>query len=154
VEGVPLSRLTPLGWEHAVAIFLQVLEGLESAHSQGVLHRDVKPDNIMIGPRGDVKVMDFGIAHVLGSTRHTRDHSIIGTLDYISPEQISGKEIGPWSDIYSLGCMLFEMIAGRPPFVAEVEFALLHHHLETQAPSLSSVSAAVPGFLDDAVART
>ena len=153
VEGTPLSRFTPLPWKHALWIFLQVLEGLEYAHSEGVLHRDVKPDNIMIGPRGEVKVMDFGIAHVLGSTRQTRDKSIVGTLEYIPPEQIGGKEIGAWSDIYSLGIMLFEVVSGRLPFTAEGEFEMLRHHLETPAPKLSQYVKDAPAFLETALAR-
>jgi serine/threonine protein kinase len=153
VEGTPLSRFTPLPWKHALWIFLQVLEGLEYAHSEGVLHRDVKPDNIMIGPRGEVKVMDFGIAHVLGSTRQTRDKSIVGTLEYMPPEQIEGKEIGAWSDIYSLGIMLFEIVSGRLPFTADGEFEMLKHHLETPPPKLSEFVPDAPAFLETALAR-
>ena len=154
VSGTPLSRLVPMPWQRALPIFGRVLEGLEYAHSLGVLHRDIKPDNIMVGAQGQVKLMDFGIAHVLGSSRQTRDKSIVGTLEYISPEQILGKEIGPWSDVYALGGLLFELIAGRLAFEVESEFALLHHHLEVVPPPLSSVAPpGVPAFLDEAVAK-
>jgi len=152
VDGTPLSRLLPMPWERALPIFVQILDGLEYAHSLGVLHRDVKPDNIMVNPRGEVKVMDFGIAHVLGSVRQTREKSIVGTLEYICPEQITGKELGPRSDIYSLGVLLFELVSGRIPFESQVEFELLHHHLETPPPKLSSFTAAPP-FLDEAIER-
>ena len=153
VEGTPLSQFVPLPWKHALWFYLQVLEGLEYAHSEGVLHRDVKPDNIMIGPKGDVKVMDFGIAHVLGTTRQTREKSIVGTIEYIPPEQIEGKEISQRSDIYSLGVMLFEVIAGRLPFTSENEFEMLKHHLDTPPPKLTSLVKDAPAFLDKAIAR-
>jgi serine/threonine protein kinase len=153
VNGTPLGRMIPMPWERALAIFLQILDSLEYAHSLDVLHRDLKPDNIMIGPRGEVKIMDFGIAHVLGSSRQTREKSIVGTLEYVPPELIAGKAIDRRSDIYSLGILLYEMVSGRLPFESKVEFEILKHHLETPAPQLSSVAPGVPAFLDEAVAR-
>jgi serine/threonine protein kinase len=151
VDGTPFSRLMPMPWPEALAMFLEILEGLEYAHSLGVLHRDLKPDNIMAGPKGEVKIMDFGIAHVLGSVRQTREQNLVGTLSYICPELISSKEISPRSDIYSLGILLFELISGRLPFVAENDFALLHQHLEVDAPFLSTVAPDIPRFLDKAI---
>lgn len=153
VQGVPLSRLCPMSWQRALPLFRQVLDGLQYAHSLDVLHRDIKPDNIMVSPRGEVKVMDFGIAHVLGSVRHTRDKSIVGTLEYVPPEQIAGQQLSPRSDIYSLGILLFELISGRLPFEAAGEFELLRNHLETPPPRLSSVVPEVPAFLDQAIDR-
>lgn len=151
VDGIPLSKLKPMAWPQAVAMFLEILEGLEYAHSLGVLHRDLKPDNIMSGPKGEVKVMDFGIAHVLGSVRQTREQNLVGTLSYICPELIKSQEISARSDIYSLGILLFEIISGRLPFTAENDFALLHQHLEVEAPLLSTVAPDVPRFLDKAI---
>jgi serine/threonine protein kinase len=151
VDGTPFSRLMPMPWPQALAMFLEILEGLEYAHSLGVLHRDLKPDNIMAGPKGEVKIMDFGIAHVLGSVRQTREQNLVGTLSYICPELISSKEISPRSDIYSLGILLFELISGRLPFIAENDFALLHQHLEVDAPFLSTVAPDIPRFLDKAI---
>jgi serine/threonine protein kinase len=151
VDGTPFSKILPMPWPQALGMFLEILEGLEYAHSLGVLHRDLKPDNIMAGPRGEVKIMDFGIAHVLGSVRQTREQSLVGTLQYICPELINSKEIGPRSDIYSLGILLFEIISGKLPFTAENDFALLHQHLEKEPPLLSSVAAEIPPFLDDAI---
>ncbi|MGA3202010.1 MAG: serine/threonine-protein kinase [Bryobacteraceae bacterium] len=151
VDGTPLGKLQPMAWQHALVIFLDILEGLEYAHSLGVLHRDLKPDNIMTGPRGEVKIMDFGIAHVLGSVRQTREQSIVGTMQYICPELINSKEISARSDIYSLGILLFEIISGRLPFTAENDFALLHQHLEIEPPLLSTVVPEVPAFLDEAI---
>jgi serine/threonine protein kinase len=151
VDGTPLSKLKPMPWPQAVAMFLEILEGLEYAHSLGVLHRDLKPDNIMAGPKGEVKVMDFGIAHVLGSVRQTREQNLVGTLSYICPELIKSQEISARSDIYSLGILLFEIISGRLPFTAENDFALLHQHLEVDAPLLSTVAPDIPRFLDKAI---
>ncbi len=151
VDGTPFSELLPMPWPQAVVMFLEILEGLEYAHSLGVLHRDLKPDNIMAGPRGEVKIMDFGIAHVLGSVRQTREQSLVGTLQYICPELINSKEISPRSDIYSLGILLFEFISGKLPFTADNDFALLHQHLEKEPPLLSTVAPDVPKFLDDAI---
>jgi serine/threonine protein kinase len=151
VDGTPLGKLMPIRWQQAVSLFLEILEGLEYAHSLGVLHRDLKPDNIMAGPRGEVKIMDFGIAHVLGSARQTREQSIVGTMQYICPELINSKEISARSDIYSLGIVLFEIISGQLPFTAENDFALLHQHLEKEPPLLSTLVPEVPAFLDEAI---
>ncbi len=151
VDGTPFSKILPLPWPQALVMFLEILEGLDYAHSLGVLHRDLKPDNIMAGPRGEVKIMDFGIAHVLGSVRQTREQSLVGTLQYICPELINSKEIGPRSDIYSLGILLFEIVSGQLPFTAENDFALLHQHLEKEPPLLRTVAPDVPPFLDDAI---
>lgn len=151
VDGTPVSKLKPMPWPQAVAMFLEILEGLEYAHSLGVLHRDLKPDNIMAGPKGEVKVMDFGIAHVLGSVRQTREQNLVGTLSYICPELIKSQEISARSDIYSLGILLFEIVSGRLPFTAENDFALLHQHLEVEPPLLSTVAPDIPRFLDKAI---
>jgi serine/threonine protein kinase len=98
-----------------------------------------------------VKIMDFGIAHVLGSVRQTREQSLVGTLQYVCPELINSKEISPRSDIYSLGILLFEIVSGKLPFTAENDFAVLHQHLEKEPPLLSTVAPDVPPFLDDAI---
>ncbi len=151
VDGTAFSKLLPMAWPQALVMFLEILDGLEYAHSLGVLHRDLKPDNIMAGPRGEVKIMDFGIAHVLGSVRQTREQSLVGTLQYVCPELINSKEISARSDIYSLGILLFELIGGRLPFTAENDFALLHQHLEKEPPLLSTVAPDTPPFLDEAI---
>ena len=105
----------------------------------------------MVSPRGEVKVMDFGISHVLGSARQTREKTIVGTIEYIPPEQISGKEIGPWSDIYSLGALLYETMTGRTPFEAPSEFALLQKHLDAPPPDLNEAIPDAPVFLAYAI---
>lgn len=112
VAGTPLNRLIPLPYERLLPLALQTLDSLEYAHSMGVLHRDIKPDNLMVTPGGVLKIMDFGIAHVLGMSRQTREKTIMGTLEYISPERITGKDPDRRSDIYVLGAVLFEALTG------------------------------------------
>jgi serine/threonine-protein kinase len=130
------GSLTPAA---AADIQRQMLEGMAHAHRMGVLHRDIKPANIMVTGDGQVKVTDFGIARVLGASRMTREGRIIGTLEYIAPERIRGHEADIRSDLYSAGIVLFEMLAGRLPFVSDTDFALMHAHLEQTPPPLAEL---------------
>jgi serine/threonine-protein kinase len=132
-------------------IISQTLEGLAHAHSMGVLHRDIKPANILVTGDGRVKVTDFGIARVLGSSRMTRHGRIIGTLEYIAPERIRGDESDPRSDLYSAGVVLYEMLTGKLPFTGQTDFELIKAHLELEPPSIAALLGA-PGLADwDAV---
>ena len=153
VNGTPLSGLLPMPWQEAVRLTLQMLESLEYAHGMGILHRDIKPDNIMVTPKGQTKIMDFGIAHVLGGERLTREKSIIGTLEYMAPERISGNAVEKYGDIYSMGFLLYEMITGQLPFVVQNEFELLHHHLHTPPPKIAALVPEVPDVIEQAFAR-
>lgn len=152
VDGIMVKDLLPLRWELAVAVIRQTLDALSYAHNLGVLHRDIKPENILIDRRGMVKVMDFGIAYAIGSQRMTREKSIVGTLEYMSPERILGKPMDGRSDIYSLGILLFELVSGRLPFDVIGEYDLLRWQLEQDPPPLSSI-AAFPASLDGVIAR-
>jgi|HubBroStandDraft_1064217.scaffolds.fasta_scaffold00190_6 serine/threonine protein kinase len=152
VDGVVVKDLLPLHWEHAAAILLQVLDALGFAHNLGVLHRDIKPENIIIDRRGMVKVMDFGIAYAVGSERMTREKSLIGTIEYMSPERILGKPMDGRSDIYALGILFFELLSGRLPFDTSNEYDLLRWQVESNAPSVVSV-ADVPECLDTVIQR-
>ena len=152
-SGTPLSRLMPMPWQRAVYVLGQTLDSLEYAHSLGVLHRDIKPDNLLVNAKGAVKIMDFGIAHVLGHSRQTREKSIIGTPEYMAPERITAKDVDRRSDVYSLGILLFEMVSGRLPFQADTEFEILKHQIETPMPALSGAVAGIPAFLDAAIAK-
>ena len=153
VDGSNLSRHIPLAWQKALPVILQTLEGLDYAHRRGVLHRDIKPENIIIDLEGTVKVMDFGIAHALGSSRLTKDKSIVGTIEYMSPERILGKEMDQRADIYSVGILLFEMLAGRLPFENLSEFELLRSHIEVEAPPAGQFVAGVPEFVEAAIRK-
>src|SRR5689334_5589487 len=106
-------------WPEAVAIILGVLEALVYAHGRGVVHRDIKPSNILVRPDGAVKVMDFGIAKMIGNSRLTSTGQTMGTVRYMSPEQVRGKAADARSDIYSLGITLYESLCGHTPFDGE-----------------------------------
>ena len=143
IHGSPLRRLLdrgPLRLSKAIPIVAAVAEGLHAAHAKQVIHRDLKPENVLL-PRGSeaktvVKLIDFGIARILDAPRITTTHHIMGTPEYIAPEQALGKSIDQRSDIYSLGVMMYEMLAGRLPFQEEDPDILLHHHIHTPPPRL------------------
>ncbi len=152
VDGAMARNLLPLPWQAALAVIHQTLDAIGYAHNLGVLHRDIKPENILVDRRGTVKVMDFGIAYALGSERMTREKSIVGTLEYMSPERIQGRSMDGRSDIYSLGILLFELVSGRLPFHTDSEFELLRCQIEQHPPLLSSI-VDVPAQLDEVVFR-
>ncbi len=123
-----LHRAKQLSIGTAVSIAKQVCEGLEEAHRLGVIHRDLKPGNIMIDKDGDAKIMDFGIARSLSGKGITGAGVLIGTPEYMSPEQVDGKEVDQRSDLYSLGVILYEMVTGRIPFSGDTPLSVAHKH--------------------------
>jgi len=137
----------------AASIMQQMLAGLAHAHSMGVLHRDIKPANVLITEDMRVKVTDFGIARVLGSSRMTRHGRIIGTLEYIAPERIRGIETDARSDLYSAGVVLYEMLTGRLPFSGQTDFELIKAQLEQEAPPLGQILGTSANGVWDAVVR-
>jgi serine/threonine protein kinase len=152
VDGVTLSKLLPMHWRFATQVILQTLDGLEYAHRCGVLHRDIKPENIIIDRRGTVKVMDFGIAHAVGTERMTREKSLIGTIEYMSPERILGQPVDGRSDLYAIGIVFFEMLTGRLPSDSANEYDLLRWHVETTAPQVTDF-VDVPPALGSVIAK-
>ena len=110
-----LKRRGALPAGEAIPVFCQVLDGIDHAHELGIVHRDIKPANMMLTEKGTLKVLDFGIARLLGSARMTRAGNIIGTLEYMAPEQVPRPETDGRSDIYALGMMLYEVLTGRLP---------------------------------------
>ncbi len=145
-----LGRLTPA---ESVAVALQVCDALTYAHARGIVHRDLKPSNLLIDPAGVARVTDFGLAKVAEFTRVTLSGQVLGTPEYMSPEQAEGKPADARSDLYAVGVMLFEMLTGRPPFLAENPLALLRKHCEEPAPRPSGTAPDVPESLDRVVLR-
>lgn len=141
----------PVG--EALAIARQILAGLQAAHDRGLVHRDVKPQNVLFAADGSVKVADFGIARALAAPALTAAGEAIGTASYLSPEQARGEPVGPASDVYSAGVVLYEMLAGRPPFTGDTGLAIaLKHVAELPAP-LDEVAPGVPAGIARIVGR-
>src|ERR671919_347080 len=128
----------------AAAVALQMAEALRAAHERDVIHRDIKPQNILITGSGDVKVTDFGIARAAASSTMTRTGHILGTAHYISPEQAMGEPVGPASDLYSLGVVLYEMLTGELPFDAETPLGIAMKHVNGHLRQPKELNPAVP----------
>lgn len=151
-----LDRVRQLSVEDTVRAGCDLLDALGCAHRHGVIHRDVKPENIVVSPKGAVLV-DFGIARAIemaASEKLTRTGIAVGTSGYMSPEQISAEtDIDPRADLYSVGAVLFECLAGRPPFMNRNESVVLQMHLAEPAPDVRRFRAAVPARVAEAIDR-
>jgi tetratricopeptide (TPR) repeat protein len=143
----------PLSLTEILALAIQIGEGLDAAHQSGVVHRDIKPDNIMLTRRGTAKIMDFGLAKLRGVTRLTRTGTTLGTLRYMSPEQIQGKEVDQRSDIFSFGVVLYELVTGNLPFKGEYEEAVFYSILNETPDPLARYRSDVPEGLQRIVDR-
>jgi serine/threonine protein kinase/beta-lactam-binding protein with PASTA domain len=148
-----IQKEGPLPPERAIAVAMQVLAGLRYAHEHGVVHRDVKPHNVLVGDDGRIKVTDFGIAHA-GDPQMTEVGSIVGTAQYLSPEQARGRSVGPQTDVYSLGVVLYEMLAGRVPFEGDSSVAIAMQHVSDEPPPLRALVPDVPESLAMVVAHS
>jgi TolB-like protein/Tfp pilus assembly protein PilF/predicted Ser/Thr protein kinase len=147
IEGRSLKDMIaagPLTVDEAIAIALQAAAGLDEAHEKRIVHRDIKPANIMITHRGQVKIMDFGLALSLDRTRLTKEGTTLGTVAYMSPEQARGDAVDRRSDIWSLGVVLFEMLTGRRPFAGEYDQAVIYSILNDAHPHVTGVRTGIP----------
>jgi len=145
------DRLTPA---EALPLFTQALDGLEHAHRHGIVHRDIKPANLIRLPDGTVKVMDFGIARLLGSSRMTQTHHTIGTAAYMAPEQIRSQDVDARADVYALGVLLYELLTGRVPFKSGNFFEVMQAHLQTPPPPPRQFAPDLPETLEAVILRT
>jgi eukaryotic-like serine/threonine-protein kinase len=141
--------------ERALKITGDVLAALSASHEMGLVHRDIKPGNVMLTKRGVVKVMDFGIARALqsGVTSMTQTGMVVGTPQYLSPEQALGRGVDERSDLYSVGCMLFELVTGRLPFDGDSPLAVAYQHVQQEPPVPSTINRSLPPAVDALIAR-
>ncbi|MFQ3560411.1 Stk1 family PASTA domain-containing Ser/Thr kinase [Streptomyces gramineus] len=153
VDGSTLRQLQQSGRElmpeRSLELTTGILRGLEYAHRNGIVHRDVKPANVMVTRDGQVKVMDFGIARAMADsgTALTQISAVVGTAQYLSPEQARGRPVDARSDLYSTGCLLYELLAGRPPFVGDSPLGVAYHHVyEEPRPPSDFGSGITPGM--------
>ncbi len=157
VEGETLQqriqRTGPLEAAEAVSVYEQALRGVMYAHANGIVHRDLKPDNIFITRHNEVKIMDFGVAKIMDNQEPTRARSMVGTLFYISPEQINGRDADPRSDIYTLGIGLFEAVTGRLPFERKTDFSLMHAHMLEEPPRPRTLQRDLPRELENVILK-
>ena len=131
----------------AIEYMANICDAVDYAHQRGMIHRDIKPANLMLTTTGQVILMDFGIAKIVGGTRHTATGAVVGTAMYMSPEQIKGEQPDRRTDIYSLGVTLFEMVSGRPPFDANSAMTLMMMHINDPVPNVKSLNPDVPDAL-------
>ncbi len=142
--------------ERALSITADVLSALDYSHRSGIIHRDIKPANVMLTPSGQVKVMDFGIARAIAdsSSKMTQTAAVIGTAQYLSPEQARGETVDARSDIYSTGCLLYELLTGRPPFVGDSPVSVAYQHVREEARPPSQLNPDVSSTVDNIVAKS
>ena len=160
VDGRPLKDLLsddagPFPIPEVVDIVAGVLSALEYSHSAGLIHRDIKPGNVMLTSKGEVKVMDFGIARAIADSQATmtQTNAVVGTAQYLSPEQAQGKPVDARSDLYSTGVLLFELLTGKPPFTGDSAVAVAYQHVQTLPPLPSSIAPDIPAEMDRVVMK-
>jgi len=154
VPGVTLRDLTAKGtlpWMEVLEIALEVLGALREAHAKGIIHRDVKSQNIRRTPDGRIKVLDFGLAKFVGANTITRDGAVVGTVSYMSPQQVVGENVDARSDLYSLGVVMYELLTGRLPFLGDQEIAVAHAILHEDPITVRELAPETPAELEHIV---
>ena len=137
----------------AVALAAQLADALDAAHERGLVHRDVKPSNVLLDERGHCYLADFGLTRRVADQDDLERGQSLGTPDYLAPEQIERADVGPAADVYSLGCLLYECLTGEPPFRRSSDFATLFAHLEEPPPSAAALRPELPVEIDAVLAR-
>jgi tetratricopeptide (TPR) repeat protein len=153
VEGKTLRDLIPMPWPGAVATMRDVFAAMAFAHGRGIIHRDLKPDNIIVTAAGVPKVMDFGLARSEGRSRLTQAGMLLGTVAYMAPEQVLRGEADARSDLYSLGCVLYEVVTGRAPFTGEDPIAVISQHLQIPPVAPHWYNAEIPPELEGIILK-
>ena len=158
VDGQTLREIVktqgPMSQQRVIEVMADVCAALDFSHKHNIIHRDVKPANIMINRAGAVKVMDFGIARALGEGQNvTQTAAVIGTAQYLSPEQARGEAVDARSDVYAAGCVLFELLTGEPPFTGDTPVAVAYQHVREDPRSPSEVNPPVTPALDAIVLK-
>ena len=156
IDGITLKQYLEirgvLNWKETLHFAIQIGKALDHAHSRGIIHRDIKPHNVMVLKNGSVKVTDFGIARVM-SNSNSLTKEALGSVHYISPEQAKGGRVDNRSDLYSLGVVMYEMMTGRPPYDGESPVAVAIQHINGKAPLPSSLNPSIPGGLEQIIVR-
>ena len=156
IDGISLKQYMEkkgiLNWKETLHFAMQIAKGLDHAHSRGIVHRDIKPHNVMVLKNGSVKVMDFGIARVM-SKSNTLTKEALGSVHYISPEQAKGGWVDNRSDLYSLSVVMYEMMAGRPPYDGESPVAVAIQHINGGAPMPSTLNPNIPGGMEQIIMK-
>ncbi|MEK5039595.1 Stk1 family PASTA domain-containing Ser/Thr kinase [Sporosarcina sp. FSL K6-3457] len=157
VEGQTLKKFIqtngPLAPKQALPIMRQLVSAISNAHHNGIVHRDIKPQNILMDAEGNLKITDFGIAMALSATAHTKTNSVIGTVHYLSPEQARGGMATKKSDIYSLGIVFYELLTGELPFSAETAVAIALKHLQEETPSVRELFPSIPQSVENIILK-
>ncbi|MGO1592898.1 MAG: Stk1 family PASTA domain-containing Ser/Thr kinase [Ancrocorticia sp.] len=146
----------PVPISEAVQIIVGVLSALEYSHQEGIIHRDIKPGNVMLTPDGKVKVMDFGIARAIADSAATmtQTNSVVGTAQYLSPEQARGEVVDARSDLYSAGCLFYELLTGKPPFTGDSAVAVAYQHVSETPRPASLIAPDIPDSIDRVVMKS
>lgn len=157
VEGRTLKEIiterTILPADTAAQVAIRILSALQHAHNNGIIHRDIKPQNILVSPDGMIKVADFGIARVAGSDTLTKDDAVLGSVHYFSPEQAKGEEVNAASDLYSVGVVMYEMLTGHVPFEGDTAVSIAMQHISAEPRRLSTPKHPVSPAMEAVVLR-
>src|SRR5699024_7624896 len=157
IDGLTLKEYVmqhgPLSVEIAVDIMEQLTSAIQHAHENGLIHRDIKPQNVLIDHHGTVKVTDFGIAIALSATALTQTNSVLGSVHYLSPEQARGGKATKKSDIYSLGIVFYELVTGQMPFSGQSPVSIALKHLQNDTPSVRQINPAIPQSVENIILK-